>query len=66
MKVIIRVRVPGRAQFQFDPRAALGFDYRALAGVRDPRPGLRKPSLLQRERLMLCARIFRIRKPSNG
>jgi subtilisin family serine protease len=30
------VRVPGRAQFQFDPRAALGFDYRALAGVREP------------------------------
>ena len=30
------VRVPGRAQFHFNPREALGFDYRALARVREP------------------------------
>ncbi len=30
------VRVPGPAQFHFSPQVAVGFDYRALAGVSEP------------------------------
>ena len=61
------VRVPGRARnFSSIHGRHLDLIIAPWRASGSPRPGLRKPSLLQRERLMLCARILRIRKPSNG